>query len=221
MTAGKKPKIFVDNREPDGVCDALEAAGAEIEISQLSLGDYQVSDRLVVERKTRQDFESSIVDGRLFSQATSLSASVPRAVIIVEGSPDSESRLSRSALLGAYSSLIADLGCSIFFTRSPSATAELVFALACHEQFSKKQPLSVYAKRRFRTLSEQQRAVVEALPSVGPTLARALLEYFDTIENVMGAPESELRAVGKIGEKKAKALRQLLTSRYKAEQDLP
>ena len=211
----KKPKIAVDRREPDSVCDSLEAAGAEIELRQLELGDYQVSDRLVVERKTRQDFESSIVDGRLFSQVSSLASSFHRVVLIVEGSADSDTRLSRAALLGAYSSIISDFGCAIFFTRSPSATAELVYALARHEQLGKKQPLSVYAKRKAIGLPAQQRAVVESLPNVGPTLARALLEYFDTVENVITAPESELQQVGKIGGKKAKQIRELLTKRYK------
>ena len=212
-------RIIVDNREPDEVCDSLEALGAEIELRQLELGDYQLSDRLVVERKTRQDFESSIIDGRLFSQVSGLAAAVPRVVLIVEGSPDSDSRLSRAALLGAYSSLISDFGCALFFTRSPSATAEMLFALACHEQLGKKQLLSVYAKRKAIGLPAQQRAIVEALPGVGPTLARQLLEYFDTVENIMTAPESELKEVGKIGEKKAKQLRQLLSSRYKGKED--
>lgn len=217
--AEEKVRIVADNREPDEICDALEAAGAEIEIRQLSLGDYQASDRLVVERKTRQDFESSIVDGRLFSQVSELAAAVPRVVLLVEGSPDSESRLSRAALLGAYSSLLADFGCAVFFTRSPSSTAEMVFALARHEQLSRRQPLSVYAKRKAIGLASQQRAIVESLPSVGPTLARELLKYFDTVENVMAAPESELRQVGKIGEKKAKQLRQVLSGRYRPEED--
>ena len=211
----QKPKIAADNREPDEICDALEGMGADIELRQLELADYQLSDRLAVERKTRQDFESSIVDGRLFRQLSDLSSSFQRVAVIVEGSPDFESRLSRAALLGAYSSIIADFGCALFFTRSPSATAEMLFALACHEQLSKKQPLSVYAKRKAIGLSAQQRAVVEALPNVGPTVARQLLEYFNTVENVMTAPESELREVGKIGEKKAKQLRQLISTRYK------
>lgn len=219
MPESKKPRIFVDSREPASVCDALEAAGAEIEISQLQLGDYQVSDQLVVERKTRQDFESSIMDGRLFTQVSQLCSSIPRVVLVVEGSAEYETRISRAALLGAYSSLVSDFGCSLFFTRSPSGTAELVHALACHEQLAKKQLLSVYAKRKALTQAAQQRAIVESLPHVGPTLARALLEYFQTVENVMSAPESELREVGKIGGKTAKQLRQVLSMRYKKEED--
>ncbi len=213
----KKAKIVVDKREPDEICDELEALGAEVELKQLELADYQVSDRLAVERKTRSDFESSIFDGRLFSQLRDLSAAFPRVVVVVEGSPGNESRLSRASLLGAYSSVISDFGCALFFTRNASATAEMVYALAKHEQLAKKQPLSVYAKRKAVTLSQQQRAIVEALPTVGPTMARALLEYFQTVENIMSAPESELLEVAKMGEKKAKQLREVLTKRYKEE----
>lgn len=215
MPSEKKPRIAVDNREPDEICDCLEGMGAEIALKQLELGDYQVSDRLAVERKTRQDFESSIFDGRLFHQLKDLADSFQRVVVIVEGSPDNESRLSRAALLGAYSSVISDFGCALFFTRSASATAEMVFALARHEQIAKNQPLSVYAKRKALTLSDQQRAVVEALPNVGPTMARALLKYFDTVENVMAAPESELMEVDNMGAKKARQIRELLAKRHK------
>lgn len=219
MPAPQKVKIIADNREPEEICDLLESMDAEIEIRQMPLGDYQLSDRLVVERKTRGDFESSIMDGRLFSQVADLSSSVQRAVLIVEGEPDSDFRISRAALLGAYSSVISDFGCSLFFTRSKSATSEMLLALATHEQLARKQSLSVYAKRKSRTLAEQQRAIVESLPNVGPKLARELLKYFQTVENVMSAPESELLEVGKIGEKKAKQLRQAISTRYLEEDD--
>ena len=213
----KKVRIAVDSHEPDEICDSLEALGAEIEIRTLEVGDYQLSDRLIAERKTRSDFESSILDGRLFHQLSQTGAAFTRAVIIVEGDAPSDSRISRSALLGAYSSIIADFGCALFFTRSTSATAEMLFALAKHEQLSRKQSLSVYAKRKARTFPEQQRAVIESLPNIGPTLARSLLNYFNTVENVISAPESELAEVGKIGKKKAKELRELLSKRYKEE----
>lgn len=219
MPGEKHPKISVDSREPDSVCDSLEAQGATLEIAQLPLGDYVLSERLAVERKTRQDFESSIFDGRLFSQLSGLSAAYSRVVFIVEGEGDGESRLSRAALLGAYSSVISDYGCALFFTRSPQATAEMVFALACHEQLAKPHTLPVFAKRRAKNDSELSRAIVESLPSVGPSLARSLLNYFNNVENVFTAPESELKEVGKIGEKKAKRLREIITRRYRDEED--
>ena len=118
-------------------------------------------------------------------------------------------------VFSAYSSLISDFACTLFFTKSPSATADLLFALACHEQLSKNRLISVYAKKKAHTIAEQQLAVVESLPNVGPTLARALLSYFDTVENVMSAPESELVEV--VGKKKAGALRKMISTRYRKE----
>jgi Fanconi anemia group M protein len=221
MAEAQKPIVVADIREPKAIFEELELLGATLDKQTLSLGDYQLSDHLVVERKTRADFESSIMDGRLFSQLSELSSAVQRVVVVVEGEPEGATRINRKALLGAYSSVISDFGCSLFFTRGLAATAEIIHSLACHEQLAKKHPNSVYAKRKALGLPQQQRAIIEALPNVGPTLAKSLLSYFDTVENVITAPESELRNVDKIGEKTAKELRRLLTTRYKKEEDSP
>ncbi len=207
------PKVLVDTREPDQICDYLEGLGADIEIRQLELGDYQVSNRLVIERKTREDFEASVIDGRLFSQVSMLCEAVSRVVVIVEGT-SLEPRISKKALLGAYSSLISDLGCSLFFTKSAASTAEMIYSLASHEQIAKKGPLSVYAKKKALTLSQKQRAVIEALPNVGPKLAKALLLRFKTVQKVISASEKRLVKVSKIGAKKAKQLRKVITSQF-------
>lgn len=85
--------VTADDREPESMRDALNALpGVRVAVSRLKLGDYQVDDRLLVERKTLQDFALSVLDGRLFSQAARLAASdIP--VALVEGpiSPPAES----------------------------------------------------------------------------------------------------------------------------------
>ncbi len=213
------PKIIADERERSGMIGELHALGAEVEVKTLPMADFLASDTVAIERKTRTDFESSIMDGRLFSQAGALVEGYARVILIVEGGQEYETRISRAALLGAYSSRVTDFGISLFFTRSMGATAELVFAIAKHEQLARKTPASVYAKRKALTLASQQRAIIESLPNVGPTLARKLLDYFYTVENVITAPESELREIDKMGEKKAKDLRKALTQRYRTEED--
>lgn len=213
------PKIIADERERSGIIGELRALGAEVEVKTLQIADFLASDHVAIERKTRADFESSIMDGRLFSQAAAMAEAYPRAILVVEGGQEYETRISRAALLGAYSSLVTDFGISLFFTRSLSATAELVFAIAKHEQLVRKTPASVFAKRKALTLAQQQRAIIESLPNVGPTLARKLLDYFYTVENVITAPESELREIDKMGEKKARELRRILAYRYKPEDD--
>ena len=57
----------------------------EIKLEQLSLGDYQLSEDVLVERKTIADLEASIIDGRIFNQIEELSTKVKKPCLIVEG----------------------------------------------------------------------------------------------------------------------------------------
>jgi ERCC4-type nuclease len=210
--------IAIDHRE-DEVFDAmLRSFGASVDRRSLDVGDFICSSRLVVERKTRSDFESSIIDGRLFSQLPNLVANYPRAVVIVEGTSD-EGRISRSALLGAYASIIADFGVSLMFTRDMEGTSELVFNLAKHEQLAKKQAMRIYAKRKTFTPSQNTRAIVEMLPTIGPKLAKAILVHFKSIEALADASERDIAAVPGIGKKRAKLIKRILSYPYKEEDD--
>jgi len=220
MAEGGKPvvNIVIDNRESADFDRFFSGKGAIAERKQLEVGDFVCSQRLVVERKTRADFEGSIVDGRLFAQLQNLTAGYPRVAIVVEGE-STEGRVSKEALLGAYAAIVSDFGASIFFTRSMEKTAELVFALARHEQRETKQAMRVFAKRKTLTASANQRAIVEMLPMVGPKLAKSLLGHFGNVETLFTAGEEELRKVEGMGAKRAKAIRSIIEHAYASEDD--
>ena len=67
-----KVRIAIDHREDGQFDDMFKAWGAEVDRRQLDVGDFLCSSRVVVERKSRSDFESSVIDGRLFSQLPNL-----------------------------------------------------------------------------------------------------------------------------------------------------
>lgn len=209
-------KIIVDHREDDFFVEILLSLGAEVEKKQLSVADFLCSFRLAVERKSRSDFEQSIIDGRLFSQIPNLIENYERSVIIVEGTAD-EGRINRNALLGSYATIIADYGISLFFTKDKESTAELVFHLAKHEQMAKKHPMRIYARRKTLTPSQTARAVMESLPNIGPKSAKALLLKFGDLKNVFDANEKELAE--EIGPKKAKIIKALLSQKYEEKED--
>jgi len=216
----EKVRIVVDHREDEYFDEYLTSMGAVVKRQMLPLGDFLCSSRLIVERKTRADFESSIVDGRLFSQLQQLVENYQRVVVIVEGKrEESPERIRKEAVLGAYASIMSDFGASLIFTKDMPSTAEMVFALGKHEQLAKKQPMRIFAKRKTLTPSQTQRSIVEMLPMVGPRLARAMLLHFGNVENIMKASQKELEAVPGLGKKRARIIRSLLVYTYKEEED--
>ena len=79
-------RIVVDERErKSGIPDLLRQAGAIIDFAQLKVGDYVVSPKTAIERKTIQDLLNSIYDGRLFVQCSQLNEHYAKPVLIVEG----------------------------------------------------------------------------------------------------------------------------------------
>jgi DNA excision repair protein ERCC-4 len=79
-------RIVVDERERrSGIPDLLRQAGAIIDFAQLKVGDYVVSPKTAIERKTIQDLLNSIYDGRLFVQCSQLNEHYAKPVLIVEG----------------------------------------------------------------------------------------------------------------------------------------
>ena len=83
--------MLFDHREArSGIPAALVAAGIEMRPEQLPAGDYIVSERLVVERKTGADLAASIKDRRLFEQIDRLNTSfeaVPEGFVPAGATP--------------------------------------------------------------------------------------------------------------------------------------
>ena len=83
-----KVRIIMDERErASNVRHMLEEKGAEVKQVVLNVGDFILSDRIVVERKTRADFESSIIDGRLFTQLPAMAANYVLPPYILKDPP--------------------------------------------------------------------------------------------------------------------------------------
>ncbi|MFW9924953.1 MAG: helicase-related protein, partial [Candidatus Thorarchaeota archaeon] len=62
----QKLKIIVDTREAkSGIAKELSELAVEIDLQQLNVADYILSNRIGVERKDVLDFSQSIIDGRL------------------------------------------------------------------------------------------------------------------------------------------------------------
>ncbi len=215
----KRLKIIADHREvPSGIVDKLIQLGIEVEARQLNVGDFILSDRVVVERKSVGDFLQSIVDKRLLSQAKLLRETFERPVLVLEGKGlFSRRAIHPNAIRGALAALTVDLGIPILPTRNEEETALILAAIARREQVAENREVAIRGEPKGLTLPERQRFVVEGLPGVSVVLAKRLLEHFGSAEKVMCASEEELQKVRGIGKEKAKEIRKVLTSIYEAE----
>jgi ERCC4-related helicase len=81
-----------------------------------------------------------------------------------------------------------------------------------HEQTGEKRMPAVQEKKISKTLREQQEYVIAAIPSVGPVTARALLEFFGSLEAIFRAPMRELTKVRGVGPQTARAIHSLATT---------
>jgi ERCC4-related helicase len=211
----EQAKIYVDPRERE-MGKLLEAKGLEVTLRNLDVGDYVVSDRVAIERKTAQDFVASIIDPQrnLFRQIADLSRSYNRPVLILEGRDLYTRAINPSSIRGALASLAVDYGIPIIPTEDQDETASVIALLAARERKEGREP-KVHGHKTARTLAEQQEYLISAIPSVGPAVARNLLKHFESIEKIMTATKEELQDVELVGPKIAERIRELVGGEYK------
>ena len=207
--------VFVDYRERD-MAKLLESMGLEVTLHSLEVGDYVISDRVAVERKTASDFVSSIIDPQrnLFRQIADLARTYDRPVLILEGRDLYSTQMNPASIQGALASVAVDYGMPIIPTEDQKETADVIALLVRREKKEGREPKS-HGHKTARTLKEQQEYLISAIPSVGPRVARNLLRHFGSIERVMTASEEELRKAPLVGPKIAERIRELVGGEYK------
>ncbi len=214
-TAQEKVIIVTDHRE-NGTpfVQELIKLGVQLEFKALKVGDYIVSDDVAVERKTLNDFVSSIIDRRLFEQARAMKDSYSRPLLLIENEEVMERGISKEAMRGALLSVVLDIGVPALIGRDTADAAETLVAIAKREQRGAPNGPSLKDRRKPQTPDGEREYVVASLPFVEATLAKRLLEAFKTVEGVFSASEEDLQKIDKIGPKKAKRIRELAAGEY-------
>jgi ERCC4-type nuclease len=206
--------ILADDREKAGgqVLAALAARDdATVDIARLEAGDYQIERCVIVERKTAADFAASLIDGRLFQQATALASAPERAVLVLEGGEQDwrDTGVRREALQGALITLGVFYGLAVLRSDGPEETARLLVYLARQARRSAQGglPRPGYRPKGKRA---RQLFLLQGLPGVGPERAARLLERFGSVQAIMTASADDLATVDGIGKKTAAKMRRII-----------
>jgi ERCC4-related helicase len=209
------PTIAIDDRESSSrVVEVLSELGAQISLRRLEQGDYAIGDRILIERKTTQDFLSTLIERDLFGQLTMLAAAAPRPVMIIEGSDLFSARdIHPNAIRGTLAAISVDMGIPVLFTHDAGDTAHMLFILAKREG-EHPSTTKLHPYKSYRSLRDQQEYVVASLPGIGLKNARVLLSHFGSIAALVQADQEAFTGIPGIGEKTAQAVWELLHRPY-------
>ena len=215
VETSNKPVVYADSREGNSkVIRHLTEMEMDVKVRPMAVGDYQVSDDVAIERKTAKDFVDSIMDKRLFKQATELREEFKNPLIILEGDDFYNGFINPNAVRGSIASIALDFGISIIPTRNAQDTAAMIKRIAIREQTGEKPHIQTRTDKKPVNMWEQQLFIVESLPNIGPVNAKKLLEHFGTVSKIINASENELMEVEGIGKKTAKNIRKVVDSKY-------
>ncbi|AKU08983.1 DEAD/DEAH box helicase [Haloferax gibbonsii] len=213
-------EIVVDQRELDSNIARTLSKREDLttRLETLAVGDYVLSDRVAVERKSVSDFLDTLTGGdrSIFEQIADLTRHYARPLLIIEGRGLYEERnIHPGAIRGALSSVAVDFNVSVLFTEDEDDTAEMLATIATREQTDRERTVSVHGGKSAKTLDEQQEYVVSAIADIGPVTARTLLEAFGSVEAVMTANEDDLKEVRGVGQVTAERIREVVGAEYR------
>lgn len=216
-------EVAIDDRERNRpLIAALEGMPSLIvSRERLDVGDYRWQDRLLVERKTLADLQTSIFEQRFFRQIHRLRHAAETPCLLIEGTTTSRQRerLNGAAIQGAliHASLVQ--GVPILRARDPRDSAWLMARATAQLAGSGRicrPALRVSAKQDAKR--RLQHYVLEGIPGLGPDRTRELLARFGSIERLTQAGEDELREVPGIGPTTARRIRWIVSDRSRAYQ---
>mgnify|MGYP001770774873 FL=1 len=206
-------EIVADNREMASNLPALlKELGISVRFEQLAVGDYVISDDIAIERKTINDFISSIFDGRLFRQANDISSVYKQPILLVEGDITLIPSLvnNQKVYYGALASLAINYPLKLVFVPSVNESAIFIERLV-YNLHKESRPRNI-VKEKGETIKEQQLSLLASLPGVGEKLAEKMLKRFGSPIKALTAPTTSLAEV--VGSARAQKIKQILEAEY-------
>jgi len=197
--------LIVDHREPALMVDLLrEVRNLDVRVETLDVGDYVVPDRLIIERKTTADMAASVIDEkkRLFFQTDRMTTTDVPAVLLIEGGVYDQTRMSLNSITGTLSYLAVIQRIPIVPTLSLKHSSYMIAKLVRHAVHGLGYEMGLRTAGP-KAPREAAGYVLEGIPGVSGSLAKALLAHFGSVAGVSAATVEELRKVPGIGPKTA------------------
>ena len=206
MCARSRPQVVADVHErQSGIPQALEDLAVEVTIAPLRAGDYAIGSDVLIERKSVLDLHGSIEQGRFWPQIGKLRWKSRFPFLLVEGENIDAGPLSPKAIRGACIAVI-HRGIRLLRTTDQWDSAVWLERLAVRAANHRPIDRPKYAQGPRPAPDEAAEAMLAAVPGIGVERARAFLNRFGTVANVVNAEKAAWQEVPGIGPTRATAL---------------
>ena len=215
------------------VTQLLRDKGVQVTQSNLKIEQMRVTDRCGIWFLTGEEFAHYIGDKSIYRRVNEFKKSVPEPIVLVEGNPmNYRNGVSGPAIRSAIAFVTLTNRIPVLIGEDTAEVAELIYVMSNQAQngmgmsiseSAPKEPAPAHAGgngngngsngngHRPKDLSELQEYILESLPDVGPSTAKALLKKYGNLRAVFGASPKELTRIPGIGPKKAKRLAAFLS----------
>ncbi len=130
-----RPLVRIDHREMHTpLARYFQDSTIDFEIVTLEVGDIEIGDRVLIERKRYSDLCRSLKDGRLFKQIHRIRASSPCPILLLEGEEEHLEMMHRNALNGALATIAIEYGVPTIYTHDAEETLAVIELIANREQ---------------------------------------------------------------------------------------
>jgi ERCC4-type nuclease len=197
--------IVVDVHEKNSlVLSELYSFSKEILVKKLSLkiADYLIGD-IAIERKTINDFVSSIINKRMILQIEQLK-NYEKRLLIIEGCLNEvfNKNLNPDIIRGFILSLTLKHKIPLIITEDYKETARYLLLLAKKE--SKESDEYLMLNKSKKSIEDQKLFILESFPNIGPKNAKRLVLKFKTLEKIFSSGEDDLKEILKNNSKNFK-----------------
>ena len=215
--------LFIDSNEASmnkEAYDELRRRGFRVAVRRLDAGDFLIPatgecEAILIERKTIDDFLTSIIDGRLWSQLSRLSSVCreynAKCILLLEGSVERALRRRKihpSAYMRALETVQESFNTIVVLSIDKKTSIDWITARIkhCYKKKSGEAKVQTIAyqprKSSFKNLNEKIIYVASVI--AGRETGLKLLKHFGTLRNLANASIHELLRIEGVGESRAK-----------------
>jgi Fanconi anemia group M protein len=198
--------IYINSHEPEEIICLLRKE-TQVIVKNFKPGDYVLGD-IAIERKTINDFLSSLISKRLFKQLNNLKYCYPKCFLLIE--VFDLTHLNNIKIIYGAILRIIDMDIKILFSQTKNQTADIILLLYNKNKEISTKTNIVDLNIRNPCFNKITIEMLQTIPNIGKKRANLLLSNFKTLKNIFNADDRNLLFLKGIGKKSVESIKRML-----------